>query len=113
VRIPTHREPTHPGELLLEEFLIPMEISPDELAIAIRMPSEVINDILTQKTALTPSIALRLARFLGMSEDFWMSLQLRRDLYQTQKSEQVELQLIKPFSLQKTIPTFSTQPLAL
>ena len=113
MRIPTHREPTHPGEMLLEEFLIPMEISPDELAIAIRLPSEVINDILHQKTALTPSIALRLAKFFWVSEDFWMNLQLRWDLYQTNKAEQVELQLIKPFSFQKTIPTFSTQPSAL
>ncbi len=87
MRIPTHREPTHPGEMLLEEFLIPMEISPDELAIAIRMPSEVINDILHQKTALTPSIALRLAKFFWVSEDFWMNLQLRWDLYQTNKAE--------------------------
>jgi addiction module HigA family antidote len=113
MRIPTHREPTHPGEMLLQEFLIPMEITPDELAIAIRMPSDVINEIIHQKTALTPSIALRLAKCFQMSEDFWMNLQLRWDLYQTKKSEQIELQFIKPFSFQKTIPTFSMQPSAL
>jgi antitoxin HigA-1 len=101
MRIPTHRKPTHPGEMLYEEFLLPMEISPDDLAIAIRMPSPIINDIIHQNRNITPNIALRLAKFFGMSEDFWLNLQLRWDLYHAKKSEEVELQLIKPFQFQK------------
>ena len=105
MRIPTYREPTHPGEMLLEEFLIPMEMSQDELAFAIRVPSPIINDIINKKRDITPSIALRLAKFLGMSEDFWINLQLRWNLYNVfKKSEEIELQLIQPFRFQK-LPT--------
>ena len=90
MRIPTYREPTHPGEMLLEEFLLPMEISQDELAFAIRVPSPIINDIINKKRDITPSIALRLVKFLGMSEDFWINLQLRWNLYNVKKSEEIE-----------------------
>ncbi|RKZ50481.1 MAG: addiction module antidote protein, HigA family [Candidatus Parabeggiatoa sp. nov. 3] len=102
MRIPTHREPTHPGEMLLEEFLNPMEISQNDLALAIRVPYSIINEIINKKREITPSIALRLAKFLGVSEDFWMNLQLRWDLYHVKKSEEIELQLIKAFPFQKS-----------
>jgi addiction module HigA family antidote len=101
MRIPTCREPTHPGEMLLEEFLNPMEMSQDNLAIAIRVPYPIINDIINKKRDITPNIALRLAKFFGVSEDFWINLQLRWDLYHAKQSEKVELQLIKPFQFQK------------
>jgi len=101
MRIPTHRKPTHPGEMLLEEFLLPMEISQNDLAMAIRVPYPIINDMINQKRDITPSIALRLAKFFDVSEDFWINLQLRWDLYHTKKSEEIDLQLIKPFQFQK------------
>src|SRR4030065_965045 len=77
VRIPTHREPTHPGEMLLEEFLIPMGITQRELAKEIHVPYQRINEIINKRRGVTPSTALRLAKFFRVSEDFWMNLQLR------------------------------------
>ena len=95
-RIPTHREPTHPGEMLLEEFLGPMEISQRELADSIHVPYQRVNEIINKKRGITPSTALRLARFFGMSEDFWLNLQLRWDLYKAQQSEAQEIRAIRP-----------------
>ena len=100
IRIPTHREPTHPGEMLLEEFLVPMKITQKELAVSIHVPYQRINEIVNQKRGITPSTALRLARFFGVSEDFWLNLQLRWDLYKAKKSEEKELQTIKPLQRQ-------------
>jgi addiction module HigA family antidote len=81
VRIPTHREPTHPGEMLLEEFLVPLGISQRTLADAIHVPYQRINEIVNGRRGITPSTALRLARFFSMSAGFWLNLQLRWDLY--------------------------------
>jgi addiction module HigA family antidote len=80
VRIPTHRPPTHPGEMLLEEFLNPMSMTQRELAEGIRVPYQRVNEIVNGKRGITPSTALRLAKFFGNSEGFWMNLQLRWDL---------------------------------
>ncbi|MBW1737863.1 MAG: HigA family addiction module antidote protein [Deltaproteobacteria bacterium] len=99
VRIPTHREPTHPGEMLLEEFLIPMGITQRELANSIHVPYQRVNEIINKRRGITPSSALRLAKFFGMSEDFWMSLQLRWDLYKAKRVEASELKTIEPFRL--------------
>ncbi len=101
IRVPTHRRPTHPGEMLLEEFLRPMGITQRELADAIRVPYQRINEIINGRRGITPSTALRLARFFGMSPDFWMNLQLRWDLYQAQKAERDELQSIRPHMQQQ------------
>jgi addiction module HigA family antidote len=97
MRIPTHREPTHPGEMLLEEFLLPMHISPADLAKAIHLPLQQINDLLNQNKPITPSMALRLAKFLGVSADYWLNLQMRCDLYQAQLAEKNELDAIEDF----------------
>lgn len=97
VRIPTHRAPTHPGEMLLEEFLTPMGLTQRELADAIHVPYQRINEIINGKRGITPSTALRLARFFGMSADFWMNVQLRWDLYFAQQSEQDTLRSIRRY----------------
>ena len=97
MRIPTHREPTHPGEMLSEEFLIPMEISMLDLAQAIHIPLQQINELINRKRAVTPSIALRLAKFFGVSADYWLNLQVRWDLYQAQQTEKTELESIQDF----------------
>ncbi len=96
VRVPTHREPTHPGEMLLQEFLKPMEISQRELAERIRVPYQRVNELINKRRGITPSTALRLARFFGNSASFWMSLQLRWDLFRAQADERAELQRIRP-----------------
>jgi len=77
IRIPTNRQPTHPGEMLLEEFLVPMSITQRELAHAIRVPYQRVNEIVNGRRGITPGTALRLARFFGMTPDFWMNLQQR------------------------------------
>ena len=78
IRIPTDRAPTHPGEMLLEEFLKPMGLTQRQLAQAIHVPYQRINEIINGRRGMTPSTALRLEKFLGMSSSFWMDLQLRR-----------------------------------
>lgn len=90
-RIPTHRQPTHPGEMLLEEFLQPMQITQRELADAIHVPYQRVNELVNQKRGITPSTALRLSQFFGVSADFWLNLQIRWDLYKTQQAEQDDL----------------------
>jgi len=99
VRVPTHREPTHPGEILLEEFLTPMGMTQKELAEAIHVPYQRINEIINKRRGVTPSTALRLAKFFGMTEDFWMNLQLRWDLYRAKNREAGTLKTIKPCRL--------------
>ena len=97
MRIPTHREPTHPGEMLREEFLIPMEISQRDLADAIHVPYQRINELINKKRGITPSTALRLAKFFGVSADYWLNLQIRCDLYRAQEAEKNDIKSIKDF----------------
>jgi addiction module HigA family antidote len=99
IRIPTHRAPTHPGEMLLQEFLVPMHMSQRELADAIQVPYQRVNEIVNGKRGVTPSTALRLAKVFGMTADFWMNLQLRWDLYWAQQVEQEVLTGIQPLSV--------------
>jgi addiction module HigA family antidote len=70
----------HPGEVLLDEFLKPMQISQNKIARAIGVPPRRINEIVQKKRAITADTALRLARFFGVSESFWMGLQADYDL---------------------------------
>lgn len=72
--------PVHPGEVLLEEFLEPMEISQYRLAKDIAVPPRRLNEIVHRKRAITADTALRLSRYFGTSERFWMNLQTRHDL---------------------------------
>ncbi|KXJ47698.1 MAG: XRE family transcriptional regulator [Cycloclasticus sp. Phe_18] len=97
MRIPTHREPTHPGEMLREEFLVPMNITQRELAEAVHVPYQRINELVNQKRGVTPSTALRLGKFFGVSPDFWLNLQMRWELYKTQNTEKKEIESILDF----------------
>jgi addiction module HigA family antidote len=72
--------PIHPGEILLEEFLEPMELSQYRLSKDISVPPRRVNEIVHGKRAITADTALRLARYFGTSERFWMNLQTRYDL---------------------------------
>lgn len=72
IRVPKYRPPTHPGEMLLEEFLIPMELTQRQLAEAIHVPYQRINEIINGKRGITPSTALRLGKFFGMTAAFWI-----------------------------------------
>jgi addiction module HigA family antidote len=76
----TKLAPIHPGEILLEEFLEPLEISQYRLAKDISVPPRRINEIVHGLRAITADTALRLARYFGTSERFWLNLQIRYDL---------------------------------
>ena len=73
-------QPIHPGEILMEEFLKPMVISQYKLAKDISVPARRINEIVQGKRSITPDTALRLSRYFGLSERFWINLQARYDL---------------------------------
>jgi addiction module HigA family antidote len=98
IRVPTDRTPTHPGEMLLEEFLKPMGLTQRELAEAIHVPYQRINEIIHGKRGMTPSTALRLEKFLGMPASFWLNLQVRWDLYLAQRAEAEALATITPYA---------------
>ena len=98
VRVPTHRVPTHPGEMLLEEFLKPMEISQKDLSTAIHVPFQRINELVNGKRGITPSTALRLSKYFGNTPYFWMNLQQRWDLYWAETKESEELERIHSYS---------------
>lgn len=98
IRIPTHRTPTHPGQMLSEEFLKPMGVTQRQLADSIHVPYQRVNEIINGRRGVTPSTALRLSKFFGVSPDFWMNLQLRWDLYFAQQAEKDEINSINPVS---------------
>jgi addiction module HigA family antidote len=85
--------------MLLEEFLKPMQLTQRELAKGIRVPYQRINEIVNRKRGVTPSTALRLARFFGTSPDLWMNLQQRWDLYRASITEAEELRSITRYRL--------------
>ena len=80
-RLPRRRPPTRPGEMLLEEFVKPLGITQSELAIRLGISFPRLNEIIRGKRSITSDTALRLARVLGMSADFWLGLQMDWDLW--------------------------------
>ncbi len=86
----------HPGDVLLEEFLKPMEISQNALARAIDVPPRRINEIVLRKRAVTADTALRLARAFGTSAQFWMGLQADYDLEEARKKSADAIQKVRP-----------------
>jgi addiction module HigA family antidote len=79
--------PIHPGEILREEYLQPLNLTPNALAIALRVPAPRINDIVLERRAITPNTALRLARYFGGDAESWMNLQVAFDLKQAELAE--------------------------
>jgi addiction module HigA family antidote len=84
--------------MLLEEFLKSMALTQRELADAIHVPYQRVNEIVNGRRGVTPGTALRLAKLFGTSPGFWMNLQLRWDLYQAQRAEADELEQIEPLA---------------
>jgi addiction module HigA family antidote len=83
--------------MLVEEFLTPMQITQRELADAIHVPYQRVNELVNKKRGVTPSTALRLARFFGVSAEFWLNLQVRWDLYKAQQAEQADIATIQDY----------------
>ena len=92
----TRLAPVHPGEILLEEFLRPLGISQNALAMAIGVPTPRINAIVHGKRAVTADTALRLARYFGTTAMFWTNLQTRFDLDNEEDAHGVEIARIEP-----------------
>ena len=83
--IPTHRKPTHPGEILLEEFLEPMGISQVELAHRMGVSVQRVNTLINGKRDMTAETAILLGRTLKTTPEFWMNLQDAHDLFEAQE----------------------------
>ena len=98
LRIPSHGPPTHPGEMLLEEFLKPLGMSQVELAHRIGVSYPRVNELIKGRRGMTPDTALRLERLFGMEAQVWLNLQLAWDLYQASHSAgAAEIARIQPF----------------
>ncbi len=89
VQIPTNRTPIHPGVMLLTDSLNPLGISQRELLVKIAVSYQRFKELVNGKRGISPGTALRLVKFFGMSAEFWMNLQLRRDLYHAKRAEAV------------------------
>jgi antitoxin HigA-1 len=96
VGLPSHRPPTSPGEMLREEFLVPLGITQSELGERMGVPVGRVNQILQEKRAVTADTAVRLSRVLGMSAEFWLGLQTDWDLWHARR--EVNLRDLKPIS---------------
>lgn len=86
-RLPTHRSPTHPGEMLLEEFLKPHGVTQSAFAVQLGVSFPRLNEVIRGKRSVTPDTALRLARVTGMSADCWLGLQQDWDLWHALRSD--------------------------
>jgi addiction module HigA family antidote len=76
--------PIHPGEIIREEYLVPLQMTAHALAMALRVPAPRINDIVRERRAITPDTALRLARYFNTTAQFWLNLQSSFDLKRTE-----------------------------
>ena len=98
-KLPTNRPPTHPGEMLMEEFLKPLGITQTEFAERIDVSYPRLNELIHGKRGVTPDTALRLARVLGTSADFWLGLQQDWDLWQIKQSPAARrIQMLEPIT---------------
>lgn len=97
MKIPKYRPPSHLGEILLKDFLEPMEITQRQLADVLHVPYQRINELVNQKRGITPSTAIRLSKFFGNSSNFWLNLQQNWELYHVLKEEEEELETIVQF----------------
>jgi addiction module HigA family antidote len=99
-RLPTHRPPTHPGEMLRVEFLIPLGMTQSELARRISVSYPRVNEIVNGRRGISPDTALRLARLFGTSPEFWLNGQLNWDLWHALRSpDAADLEAIEPIAV--------------
>jgi addiction module HigA family antidote len=90
------RTPIHPGEILKEDFLVPLSITQVELARALKTSFRTINELLNEKRSVSPDMALRLGRYFGTSPDVWVGLQADYDLYWAKMKSKKTIDGIKP-----------------
>ena len=99
--------PIHPGEILREEFLEPLEMSANALSLELHVPAPRINDIVREKRAVSTDTAMRLARYFGTTPQFWLNLQSQFDLAQADKETG---ETIRHLPTRATVPPQSEQP---
>lgn len=96
-RLPRKRPPTHPGEMLFEEFVVPLGITQAELSRRLGVSYPRLNEIIKGRRSVTPDTALRLSRVVGMSADFWLGLQQDWDLWHAMNGpEAKKISRLKP-----------------
>ena len=96
----TEREipPTHPGEMIREDFMPDYELTTASLANALGVSRQTINELLRERRSITPTMALRLSRLFGNSPEFWLNTQHARDLWESEQRYQKELKKIHPLN---------------
>ncbi len=95
------RRPTHPGKIIKEEFMMPLELTQTELAKALKTTFRTINEILNEKRSVSPDMALRLARYFRTSPDVWLGLQADYDLFKAKLKSKRMIEEIKPHTKAK------------
>ena len=95
------RKPTHPGEILKEDFMVPLKLTQMELARALKTSFRTINEILNEKRNISPDMALRLARYFGTTPDVWLGLQADYDLYKAKLKSKKAINEIKPLAKER------------
>ena len=98
--------PTHPGEMLREDFMPDFGLTTASLAAALGVSRQTINELLRERRSITPVMALRLSRLFGNSPEFWLNAQHSRDLWESEQRFQKELNQIHPLNAAHT-PGFS------
>jgi len=88
--------PVHPGEILREEFLVPLDMTPYALAAALRVPRTRMERLVREETPITPDTALRLARYFGTTAEFWLGIQARFDIETARRTLNKDIAAIKP-----------------
>ena len=90
------RRPTHPGEVLREDFIPDYDLTVSGLATALGVSRQTVNELLRERRALSPEMALRLARLFGNSPEFWLNLQRAVDLWDAEEAIKADVQRIEP-----------------
>jgi addiction module HigA family antidote len=90
------RRPTHPGEFIREDFLPDYDLSVADLAEAIKVSRQTVNELINEKRAVSAAMALRLSRFFGNSPEFWLNAQRELDLWEAERLHKAELNQIRP-----------------
>jgi addiction module HigA family antidote len=90
--------PTHPGEMLREDFMPDFNLTAASLATALGVSRQTVNELLRERRAVTPIMALRLSRLFGNSPEFWLNAQHARDLWDSEQRYNKELSMIQPLN---------------
>ena len=93
------RRPTHPGEILREDFIPDYDLTVSELAKALGVSRQTVNELLRERRALSTEMALRLARLFGTSAEFWLNLQRAVDLWEAKQAIKEDMRLITPLQV--------------